>query len=71
MLGHLITRVSATRGMVVKVAGSLMLFLMVKVKRSSSRRIMVGKFKFGEVLLPISSVLNVGFLVIVLQSVLH
>lgn len=71
MLDPLITRVSMIREVVIRNARSIMLFLMARVNRSFSRIIMVGGVKVKEMRMLLSSVSNVGFLVIMLQSVLN
>lgn len=48
---HHITRVSVTKAIEIRITGSLMLFLMVEVNKSSSRKIMVRRVNVGEVLL--------------------
>lgn len=70
MLDPLITRVSMIREVVIRITGSRMSFQMVRVNKSFSRGIMVGRFKVGEVLLLLSNGSNMVYLVIVLQSVL-
>lgn len=71
VLVPLITRVPVIREVVIKNAGGLMLYLMVKVNISFSIKIMVGGVIVGEVLMLLSNISNVGYLVIMLQSVLH
>ena len=71
VLDPLITRVSVIREVVIKISESLILFLMVRVNINSSRSIIMGRFKVGEVLLIRSSASNVVYLDIMLQSVLR
>lgn len=66
VLDPLITRVSVIREVVIRIIGSLMSFLLVKVNKSFIIKVMVGRAKVGEVLLLLSNVSNVEFFVIMI-----